>query len=88
MQQLICAALSVYSFILLIRVIMSWVEVFSRSGLPDAVRPIAKVVYDLTEPVIQFVRRYVGPVGMLDMSVLVIFILIAIARQILCTASF
>lgn len=84
-MEILCYALWAYWIVLLVRVILSWVEVLGGRGLPDALRPVAKVVYDLTEPVLGVVRRYVGPVGMFDMSVLIVFIVISIAQRIVCT---
>jgi YggT family protein len=76
---IVCIALSVYWFLLLIRVILSWVQAFG-GRVPPALDPVARVVYDLTEPVIGFFRRYIPPVGMFDLSILVVFIVLGIFR--------
>jgi YggT family protein len=43
-----------------------------------ALTPLIRVIYELTEPVMSFFRRYIPPVGGFDFSPLVIFILISI----------
>ena len=80
MLGVVCIALSIYTFILLIRVILSWVQAFG-GRTPPALDPVVRVVYDLTEPVLGFFRRYIPPLGMFDLSVLVVFIVLAIFRS-------
>ncbi|MGH2786737.1 MAG: YggT family protein [Actinomycetota bacterium] len=80
MLDVVCIALSVYTFILLIRVILSWVQAFG-GRIPPALDPVVRVVYDLTEPVLGLFRRYIPPVGMFDLSILVVFIVMAIFRS-------
>lgn len=85
---LIDAALGVYSLILFIRAILSWVSVAGWSP-PPALSPVIKVIYDLTEPPLQLLRRYVPPIGgggmAIDTSFLVlIFILIIVRGAIPC----
>ena len=82
-MQLVCALFQVYFFVLLARVIFSLVEAYSR--LPDGLVPVYKVVYDLTEPIIAPVRRIIPPVGMLDLSFLVVFIVLRMAAGIICS---
>jgi YggT family protein len=41
-------------------------------------------VYDLTEPVMGLFRRYIPPIGGLDLSPIFIFIGIEVIRSILC----
>jgi YggT family protein len=84
-MEIICIALSVYWFILIARVILSWVQAFG-GRVPPGLDPVVRVVYDLTEPIMGFFRRYIPPVGMFDLSVLVVFIVLGIVRQAVCTA--
>lgn len=80
MLGIVCIALSIYTFILLIRVILSWVQAFGGS-VPPTLDPLVRVVYELTEPILGFFRRYIPPVGMFDISILVVFIVLAIFRS-------
>jgi YggT family protein len=80
---LVAQVLSIYAFILLARIIISWVTMFG-SRIPPALDPVVRVVYDLTEPVMAFFRRFIPPVGGLDLSPIVIFIIIRLAQGALC----
>lgn len=82
---LICVALSLFSLVLLARVVVSWLEVFGIR-LPSAgpLRTAYKLLFDVTEPVLAPLRRIVPPAGMLDLSVLVAFVVIFVARSALC----
>ena len=63
---LIIRLLDIYSFIVLIRVLMSWVN-------PNPYNPIVQIIYKLTEPVLAPVRRVLPPMGGFDLSPLVVF---------------
>jgi YggT family protein len=79
---LVCTALSLYTFILFVRIILSWVAM--AWSPPPSLAPAIRVIYDVTEPVLGFARRYIPPMGMLDLSPLVIFLLIGVLRSALC----
>lgn len=84
MLGVVCLALYFYWILLLARVILSWVQAFG-GRTPPALDPVIRVVYDLTEPVLGFFRRYIPPLGMFDISVLVVFIVLGIfSRAIGC----
>lgn len=82
-MEIICIALLVYWLILIGRIILSWVQVFG-GRIPAALDPVVRVVYDLTEPVLGLFRRYIPPMGMFDISVLFVFIVLALIRSALC----
>ena len=82
-MEIICIALLVYWLILIGRIILSWVQVFG-GRIPAALDPVVRVVYDLTEPVLGLFRRYIPPIGMFDISVLFVFIVLALIRSALC----
>ena len=63
------AILWIYFWALIIRVILSWVQV-------DSYHPIIRILYQITDPVIYRVRRFVPPIGPIDLSVMVLLILI------------
>lgn len=79
----ICYLLMVYSFVLLARVILSWIP-----SVPDGLRPIVDVIYAVTEPVLRFARPLIPPlrIGMvaLDLSILLIFFLLQLLQGIFC----
>lgn len=61
------AVINIYYWILLARVILSWVS-------PDPRNPIVQFIYSATEPLLEKVRRKIPPLGMLDISVIVVFL--------------
>lgn len=80
--------LTVYKYVLLASVIISWVN-------PDPYNPIVNFIYRVTEPLLRKIRRHMPDTGMLDLSPLVAFALIYVlqivvfntAYQYLTTAS-
>jgi YggT family protein len=80
---IVCYALSAYWLLLIVRIILSWVTMTSWSP-PPALAPVIRVIYALTEPVMGFFRRYIPPIGGLDISPIFIFIILSIVQQALC----
>jgi YggT family protein len=64
---LIHTIIDVYSFILFIAVILSWVNL-------DRDNPVLRFVTAVTEPVLAPIRRVLPPAGGFDLSPLVLFI--------------
>ena len=79
---LLCYAVNIYTVIMFLRIILSWATMFWSP--PHSLSPAIRVLYDLTEPVLKLFRRYIPPVGMLDLSAIVIFILLAFLRSATC----
>ena len=63
MQDVLCALLIVYILILFGRMIFSWLPPTSGGSAT-----VARLLYDLTEPVLAPLRRIIPPVGMFDLS--------------------
>lgn len=57
----------IFYWLLLAQVILSWVS-------PDPRNPIVSFIYQVTEPILRKVRAKVPPVGMLDISPIVVFL--------------
>jgi YggT family protein len=77
----------VYLLILIVRLILSWIQAFSRSWHPTGiVLVIAEVVYTLTDPPLRFLRRYIPSVRLgtvaLDLSFTVLFLVILVLLQV------
>jgi YggT family protein len=80
--------LTVYKYILLASVVISWVNA-------DPYNPIVNFIYRVTEPLLRRIRRRMPATGMIDLSPLVAFALIYVlqivvfntAYQYLMTAS-
>lgn len=65
-----------YTLILFARALMSWFDPGFRSS-------VGQVVFKITEPVVEPVRRIVRPMGGLDLSIMVtIFLMIILQRLI------
>ena len=73
--QLVQTLFEVYSFILLARVLTSWVQT-------DPYNPIVRILYQLTEPLLGAIRRFLPQTGMMDFSPIVAFVLITIVERI------
>ncbi|WP_280539634.1 YggT family protein [Chromohalobacter sp. 11-W] len=63
------AILDIYFFALIIMIILSWVA-------PQASHPGAILVQQLVEPIMAPVRKVIPPLGMIDLSPIVVFIAI------------
>jgi YggT family protein len=73
---IISVLVNVYSLVILARVLMSWVNV-------DPYSPLARVVFDLTEPVLAPVRNLLPPAAGLDFSPIIVLVVLQILGQIL-----
>jgi YggT family protein len=73
---IIAAFVQLYSLVILARVLMSWINVNPYS-------PVARVIFDLTEPVLAPVRNLLPPAAGLDFSPIIVLVLLQIIGQIL-----
>jgi YggT family protein len=70
-------ALNIYMWVIIARAILSWVN-------PDPYNPIVRFLYNITEPVMEWVRRRVPLIfGGLDLSPILILIAIVFLRRFL-----
>jgi YggT family protein len=73
----------IYLLILIVRMIFTWVQTFSRQWTPTGIiLVIAEGIFTVTDPPLRFLRRYIRPVRLgrvaLDLSFMVLFFLILI----------
>jgi YggT family protein len=73
-MRLISTLIDVYSLVLLVRVVMSWLSVNPRS-------PIVMLLHGLTEPVLAPIRRLIPPMGGLDLSPMVVLIALQLLKR-------
>jgi YggT family protein len=67
-------ALNIYMWLIIARALLSWVN-------PDPYNPIVRFLYNITEPVLSFLRRRVPVVfGGLDLSPLIVIAVIMFLR--------
>ena len=81
---IVCIALQLYGWILFARIILSWVTSMGSWTPPTALQPILGFIYDITDPVMSFVRRFIPPLGPIDISPLFIFLALTIITGALC----
>lgn len=83
LQSLLCIAVTLYLFVLIVRIILSWV-----TSLPEPIRPFARFVGALTDPVLRPFRGLLPPIRLggaaLDLSPILLFVLIGILRRFIC----
>lgn len=77
--QMLATLLQIYSFVLLARAIISWIPNLD----PD--NPGVRILYQLTEPILEPIRRIVPPLGgMMDVSLIIAwFATIVLQRMLL-----
>ena len=63
------------------RVVLSWINV----GPSSPFYPIAKIIYQITEPILAPIRRFTT-FGMLDLSPMIAIILITVVKRVLISA--
>ena len=75
-MRLFATLLDGYSLVVLGAVIMSWTQVDRR-------RPLARIVYDITEPALAPIRQLLPAVGGLDLSPMVLLLILQALRNLL-----
>ncbi len=85
--------LGIFLFLMLIRLVVDWVQVFARSWSPKGpVLFVLEIVYTITDPPIMFVRRFVPPLRIgsvaLDTSFLIVLVAVYLLRALLTHVPF
>lgn len=76
--------LGLYSFILLVTVIVSWLVAFDVINVRNnVVRSVTYALSALTDPVLNPLRKVIPPVGGLDLTFLVLLVLIQLVRSVI-----
>jgi YggT family protein len=73
-MRIVATLIDLYSLVVLAAVVMSWIRVDPRHQL-------ARIVYRLTEPVLEPIRRVLPSAGGLDLSPLVLLIALRVLRR-------
>lgn len=79
--------LSVYLVLLIARMILGWIQVYSRSWTPSGILlVVAEGVYSATDPPLRFLRRYIPSVRLgsvaLDLSFMLLFLVVYVLWQV------
>jgi YggT family protein len=75
-----------YLLLLIIRMIISWIQAFSRDWAPKgAILVVAEGVFTATDPPLRFLRRYIPSLRLgtvaLDLSFMVLFLVLILLLQ-------
>jgi len=73
---LLASLVDLYSLVVLVAVILSWVPLDRR-------HPLMTIVHGLTEPVLAPIRKVLPPMGGLDLSPMVLLIALQILKGLL-----
>lgn len=88
---LLCSLVQIYVYILIARVVISFIPIFKPGWEPpQGLRPVLGAVYAITDPPIDFLRRFIPPLRSgtfaLDLAFLVWFIIVQwVIGPILCS---
>jgi YggT family protein len=85
-KSVLAGVLYLYLLILIVRMIFSWIQAFSREWHPKGViLVIAEVAYTATDPPLRFLRRYIPSLRLgtvaLDLSFMLLFVVVWILAQ-------
>jgi YggT family protein len=73
--------IGLYMFIVILAVIASWLVAFGVLDMRNQLaRQLIQVLDSLTEPVFRRIRRFLPPLGGLDLSPIIVFIVLQLAR--------
>ncbi len=77
MFALLALLIQIYTFILLIRILITWIPNL------DPYNPVVQFLFQITEPVLEPARKLIPPIGMIDISPIVVFIILGIIQRLL-----
>jgi uncharacterized protein YggT (Ycf19 family) len=81
-QQFISVFVAVYTIVILVYILMSWV----RLPYSPWLNRLQRFLYDVCEPYIRLFRRILPPLGPLDLSPMIALIVLWALRQVLLYA--
>jgi len=67
--KLLHLAFQIAIVVFIIRAILSWIQ-------PDPRQPVVAFLYRVTDPVLNYIRRFIPPIGTIDVSPLVVLIVV------------
>ena len=79
LQHLLISILQVYSFLIFIRIMLTWIPNLDYSLAP------VQLLCQLTDPVLDLARRYIPPLGMVDISSAVVLIVLFFVIRVLAS---
>ena len=86
---LLIEVLEIYKWIVIAAVIVSWLTAFNViNERNNFVRTVLRILIALTDPVFRQIRRVIPPVGGLDLSPIIVFVIIWFLQYTISWASF
>jgi len=80
---LIAYLLNLYVFLIIVWVILGWLQAMKVIPYSKGLHSVMTLLYRLTNPLLEPIRRVLPPMGGFDLSPLVLIIIIEIFRAIL-----
>jgi YggT family protein len=77
---ILCLLSQLYLYIVLVRVVLSWFPI--RPG--TAMASVYSALLSVTEPVLAPLRNVIPPVGMIDISPMVLFFGLILLQRVVC----
>jgi YggT family protein len=74
---LLALFLQIYTFVLLIRILITWIPNL------DPYNPAVQLLFRVTDPVLEPARKIIPPIGMIDISPIVVFIVLGFVQRLL-----
>lgn len=74
--EIINLLLQLYSFIIIIAALVSWIHV-------DPYNPLVQMLYQLTEPILRPIRKHLPSIGGLDLSPIIVMLACSFLRSFL-----
>jgi YggT family protein len=75
--QFLSILLTILSWAILIRVLLSWIPNLDRGN------PLVRLLAQITDPVLEPARRIIPPIGGMDLSPIVVLLLLRLLQQLL-----
>src|SRR3569833_308154 len=86
---LLIEVLEIYKWIVIAAVIVSWLTAFNViNQYNNFVRTLLRILIALTEPVFRQIRKVIPPIGGLDLSPIIVFLIIWFLQYTITWASF
>ena len=86
---LLIEILEIYKWVVIAAVIVSWLTAFNViNSHNNVVRTILRILLAMTEPVFRQIRRVIPPIGGLDLSPIIVFVIIWFLQYTITWASF
>ena len=77
---ILCALITVFIVVLVVRAVLSWFPIRPGTGLAQ----LNGILFDLTEWALRPMRQLIPPIGMFDISFMVLLIGLFLLRQFVC----